>query len=152
MKSASKKKPEKIEYSADTEKYGSDGELTVKHFLEMLVSSEVAEFNQKVMNTSSDNPDKGYEYLDTVSVVGILSDEEIEERKASGKISFGAAYNRKIQDEKTALENALSCFRDGLVAVFADGKRYTEENEIIKLNEGSEVTLVRLSFLSGRMW
>ena len=55
-------------------------------------------------------------------------------------------------DEKRAVENALQCFDDGLVALFADGVRYTEREEKMELKQQSEVTFVRLTFLAGRMW
>lgn len=152
IKNASGKKLEKKEYNVEPEKYGSGNNLTVSQFIEMLVNTEVSSFNEKVMSTSSDDPDKGYEYLDSASVLRVLSEEEIEEGKSEGKISFGTMYNRKIQDEKAAFQNALVCFKDGMIALFADGKRYTDPDETIGLKEGSEITLVRLTFLSGRMW
>jgi hypothetical protein len=39
-----------------------------------------------------------------------------------------------------------------MVALFADGVRYTEREEKIALKELSEVTFIRLTFLAGRMW
>ena len=59
--------------------------------------------------------------------------------------------SRKADEEK-AVENALQCFDDGMVALFADGVRYTEREEKIALKELSEVTFIRLTFLAGRMW
>ena len=61
------------------------------------------------------------------------------------------AAGRKADEEK-AVENALQCFDDGMVALFADGVRYTEREEKIALKELSEVTFIRLTFLAGRMW
>ena len=55
-------------------------------------------------------------------------------------------------DEGKAVANALQCFDDGMVALFADGVRYTERSERIALGEQSEVTFIRLTFLAGRMW
>ena len=51
-----------------------------------------------------------------------------------------------------AVKAALKCFEDGMVALFADGVRYSEPGQTIPLREGSEVTFVRLTFLAGRMW
>ena len=59
--------------------------------------------------------------------------------------------DRKANAEK-AVKNALQCFDDGIVALFADGARYTDRKEQIPLKEQSEVTFVRLTFLAGRMW
>ena len=70
----------------------------------------------------------------------------------SGKVAYGDSVNDKKADEEAAVRNALQCFDDGMVALFADGVRYTKQDEVIPLKEQSEVTFVRLVFLAGRMW
>ena len=55
-------------------------------------------------------------------------------------------------DEGKAIANALQCFDDGMVALFADGVRYNGRSERIDLRDRSEVTFIRLTFLAGRMW
>ena len=59
--------------------------------------------------------------------------------------------DRKADEEK-AVVNALQCFDDGIVALFADGVRYQKREERLPLKDQSEVTFIRLTFLAGRMW
>ena len=71
---------------------------------------------------------------------------------ASGKVSYGEPMDDRKADPEAAVKNALQCFDDGMVALFADGVRYTKKEEMIPLKDRSEVTFVRLVFLAGRMW
>ena len=79
-------------------------------------------------------------------------EEKLENMAAHGKVAYGDMPNDKKADEEEAVQNALLCFDDGLVALFADGVRYTGREDVIPLREQSEVTFVRLVFLAGRMW
>ena len=79
-------------------------------------------------------------------------EEMLEDLAVTGKVAYGDSANDKRADEEKAVENALQCFDDGMVALFADGVRYTRREDVIPLKEESEVTFVRLVFLAGRMW
>ena len=81
-----------------------------------------------------------------------LSNEEIEEEALSSKISFGVRYNENHPDETKAIENALQCFEDGMVALFINGRQYEDIDEEISLKENDEISFIRLTFLAGRMW
>ena len=70
----------------------------------------------------------------------------------AGKVSYGEPMDDRKADAEKAVLNALQCFDDGIVALFADGVRYTRREEEIPLKDQSEVTFVRLTFLAGRMW
>ena len=70
----------------------------------------------------------------------------------AGKVSYGEPMDDRKADAEKAVLNALQCFDDGIVALFADGVRYTRREEKIPLKDQSEVTFVRLTFLAGRMW
>lgn len=70
----------------------------------------------------------------------------------AGKVSYGDPLDDRKADAEKAVLNALQCFDDGIVALFADGVRYSRREEQIPLKEQSEVTFVRLTFLAGRMW
>ena len=70
----------------------------------------------------------------------------------AGKVSYGEPMDDSKADAEKAVLNALQCFDDGIVALFADGVRYTRREEEIPLKDQSEVTFVRLTFLAGRMW
>ena len=70
----------------------------------------------------------------------------------AGKVSYGEPMDDRKADAEKAVLNALQYFDDGIVALFADGVRYTRREEKIPLKDQSEVTFVRLTFLAGRMW
>ena len=70
----------------------------------------------------------------------------------AGKVTYGDSMDDRKADAEKAVLNALQCFDDGIVALFADGVRYTRREKQIPLKDQSEVTFVRLTFLAGRMW
>lgn len=82
----------------------------------------------------------------------VCSQEEIEQKAASGKIDFGVLKSSADVTEKQAVETALQAFEDGLVVVFIDGIRYENVDEKIELMGTETVTFVRLTMLTGRIW
>lgn len=85
-------------------------------------------------------------------LLSVLTGQEIEEKSASGKIGFGILYGKNNPSLEKSVQTALQCFADGMVALFVDGKQVTELEEELMLQEGSELTFVRLIPLAGRMW
>lgn len=114
-----------------------DSVSTVGELLKSLVEIEVERYNQK-------NAD------DTLVI--FLTMAQIEERAMSGKVGFGRVYSDKKQDLEKAVENALQCYQDGLVRVFRNEQELERLEETVHFESGDEITLIRLTFLSGRMW
>ena len=114
-----------------------DGPMTVEEFLAETVRQNVREYNEK--------KDKG-------EILRLFSSEVLEDKAAGGKVAYGDPMDDRKADEGKAVANALQCFDDGMVALFADGVRYTERSEQMALKDQSEVTFIRLTFLAGRMW
>ena len=85
-------------------------------------------------------------------ILKALSNEEIEEKAREHKISFGIHYNEGKTDETKAIENALQCFEDRMVALFINDRQYEELSDFIELKEEDTLTFIRLTFLAGRMW
>lgn len=85
-------------------------------------------------------------------ILQVFSKKELEDQAASGKAGFGVNYGNSHAEETAAVKNALQCFEDGIVAVFADGVRLERLEDAVELKDGSEVTFVRLTMLAGRMW
>lgn len=122
-----------------------DRPMTVGDFLAETVRQNVREYNER----------KDAEELLRLFLrekEGESLEEKLEDLAVTGKVAYGDSANDKRADEETAVENALQCFDDGMVALFADGVRYTRREDLIPLKEESEVTFVRLVFLAGRMW
>ena len=76
----------------------------------------------------------------------------MEDQAEAGKISFGRIYSDKKADEAKAAENAVQCFEDGLVRVFQEGQELTGLEDPLHIQEGDCFTLIRLTFLAGRLW
>ena len=133
VKGASRKKAQirKIIYEYPDRTY------TVSGFLSETVRICLGQYNEK---------------RDAGEILRLFSMEEMEDMAVSGRVSAGDPLDRKKADEKKAVSDALLAFEDGLIALFADGKRYEDMEEIMPLHDGSEVTFVRLTFLAGRMW
>lgn len=81
-----------------------------------------------------------------------ISDEEISQMSQIGKIAFGINYGGKEADEEEALKNALLSYKDGLFRIFIGEEEAGGLDDKISLAENSEVTFIKLTMLSGRMW
>ncbi len=114
-----------------------DADMTLRDFLTETVIITVRDYNKGKASEE---------------VLRSLSAEEISNQATAGKVAFGIHYGRNKADEQKAVDNALQCFQDGMIAVFADGERFEALEDRIPLKENSEVTFVRLTFLAGRMW
>ncbi|MBC5633036.1 hypothetical protein [Parabacteroides hominis] len=102
-----------------------------------IVALQVQEYNQR---------------LEQSELLKYLTDEEIQAKATAGKISFDINYNGMAADTEKAVRNALQSFEDGIFRIFADGKELESLQEPVSLQEGSELTFVRLTMLAGRMW
>lgn len=111
--------------------------MTVEAFLTETVRQNVREYNER---------------KEAGEILRLFSADVIKEKAESGKVSYGDPMDERKADAEKAVETALQCFDDGIVALFADGVRYTERAQQMNLSEHSEVTFIRLTFLAGRMW
>ena len=80
------------------------------------------------------------------------AEQALENMAAEGRVRYGRFPDGKKADVNKAVADALLAFDDGLAALFADGVRYEDRAAVLPLQEDSEVTFVRLTFLAGRMW
>ena len=146
VKGASRKKAAIVQMTCDY----PDRQMTVEEFLEETVRQNVRDYNARkdaaeILRLFSNEGGKNRPLNEQF-------EEHIQNSAASGKVAYGDPMDGRKADEEKAVENALQCFDDGMVALFADGVRYTEREEKIALKELSEVTFIRLTFLAGRMW
>lgn len=146
VKGASRKKAAIVQMTCDY----PDRQMTVEEFLEETVRQNVREYNARkdaaeILRLFSNEGGKNRPLNEQF-------EEHIQNSAASGKVAYGDPMDSRKADEEKAVENALQCFDDGMVALFADGVRYTEREEKMALKELSEVTFIRLTFLAGRMW
>lgn len=90
--------------------------------------------------------------MEASDLLSYMTKDEIDDRAAAGKVSFGVNYGEHKADLRKAQENALQCFEDGIYRIFLDGKSLEDLDEIISIGEDSVFTFVRLTMLAGRMW
>ena len=133
MKTAGKRRPvlENVPYEIN------DTTKTLRELLTELVNIEVERYNAKGVD---------------VQLIPFLSEEELKEQATVGKVGFGRIYSDKKADVEKAVENAIQCFEDGMVRVFCGERELTELDGETGLKEGDELTFIRLTFLTGRMW
>lgn len=110
---------------------------TVKELIAASVHTCVEDYNGRVRKGESASP---------------LSEEEILGMSEIGKIAFGINYGGKEANEEEAVQNALLSYEDGLYRIFIGENEAGNLEDKIDLGENSEVTFIRLTMLSGRMW
>ena len=115
----------------------SRDEMTVRELIEETVLYSVSDYNKR---------------RESGELLRALLPQEIEDRAAEGKVSFGVIYGEKNADPKKAADDALQAFSDGVAAVFADERRLESLDEILNLREIKSLTFVKLVMLAGRMW
>lgn len=82
-----------------------------------------------------------------------LTNAQISDGAAAGKVAFGTDYNGKVQDLAAAVENAHQCFVDSIYRIFVNGEELEDALDApVLLKENDEITFVRLTMLAGRMW
>lgn len=114
-----------------------DGITDVKGLIEATVAWCVRDYNQRRENGE---------------LLTALTAQEIEDKATQGKVSFGVNYGGKDADPVKAAADALEAFTDGIVVIFADGKKLASPDEGIDIQTIQELTFVRLTMLAGRMW
>lgn len=81
-----------------------------------------------------------------------LTSEQIADMSEIGKIAFGINYGEKLPNKVKAVETAYRAYEDGIFRVFIGENEAGEIDSPVNIDEGSEVTFIRLVMLSGRMW
>lgn len=110
---------------------------TLRELLEYVVTANVKLFN----NRNREGVFLSY-----------LTNNEIENQLAFGKVAFNEKYNLTNQDLKQAIENAYLSFQDGIYRVLIGRKEIVDLDEQIELNEEDTLTFIRLTMLTGRLW
>lgn len=110
---------------------------TVRELIIQMVTACVQDYNARM---------ESQELLKNLSLA------DMEEQAAAGKISFGVNYGEKKAKKEQAVANALQCFEDGIYRIFCGMEQLQNLDDSIELTEGCELTFIRLTMLTGRMW
>lgn len=117
--------------------------FTVYDLLRTIVTNQVSLFNNRLESNIDD---------DRPNLLTYLSLENIENQSASGKISFNLDYRQQKQEVKSAFDNVLAAFNDGLFCIFLNDNELSSLETPINLQENDKLTFIRLTMLSGRIW
>ena len=107
--------------------------VNVQGLIEAIVSWQVCEYNERLQQSE---------------VLKYLTQEEVENKTASGKVGFAG----KPAAEVEAITNALQSYEDGIFRIFMDDTEAGDLSSPIQLKEESTLTFIRLAMLSGRLW
>ena len=114
-----------------------DDVASLRELLTAIVQKEVDLYNSKQPDTQ---------------LIPYLTQQELNDQAEAGKVSFGRIYADKKADSRKAVANALQCWEDGLVRVFMNNEELTQLDAPLVIPDGAVFTLIRLTFLAGRMW
>ena len=120
-----------------TEYVVPEGIVSLRMLLTAIVEREVDFYNQKETD---------------VQMIPFLTQDQLDNQAATGKVSFGRIYSEKKADAPKAVANAIQCWEDGLVRVFQNDTELTTLDDPIEIRENDVFTFLRLTFLAGSMW
>ena len=110
------------------------GPITLRELITRVVRSEVSAFEKR---------ERARRF------VRVLSDREISEAAARGKIDSGGRAPTGPVDNDAAVGAALQGFEDGLYLVILDGEEQRDLDRQVYVNAESRMVFLRLTFLAG---
>jgi hypothetical protein len=108
---------------------------TLQALITAVVTQQVAAYNAKTLEKP---------------LIDFLTENQISDAAATGKVGFGAIYNDKKADLDKAIKVAIEAHIDGLFAVAVDDKIVEKLDDSIVLHQNSVVSFIRLTLLIGR--
>ncbi|RPD96702.1 hypothetical protein EGM88_10100 [Aureibaculum marinum] len=109
----------------------------LKMLLTACVKQQVNTFNKK---------------RESIILLNFLSPSAIQEQSETGKIGFGDIDNKNLADIDKSIENVLIGFENGLFLVFINNNEITSLNQEINLKPKDEISIIRMTFLTGTYW
>ena len=117
---------------------GDDGDggggITLRDLITRVVRAEVSAFDKREQARR---------------LIRVLSDTEIADGAARGKVDSGGRQPTGPVDEGHAIGGALQGFEDGLYLVILDGVEQRELDKQVYLSPDSRLVFLRLTFLAG---
>jgi hypothetical protein len=110
------------------------GPITLRELITRVVRSEVSAFEKRERARR---------------LVRVLSDREISEAAARGKIDSGGRAPTGPVDADAAVGAALQGFEDGLYLVILDGEEQRDLDAQVYVKAESRMVFLRLTFLAG---
>ena len=113
---------------------GGDDELTLRALITRVVLGEVAAFDERQRQRR---------------LMRVLSQTELSDGAAAGKIDPGGHTTSPVADPEAAVGAALQGFEDGLYLVVLDGVEQHNLDAQVYPKDSSTLVFVRLTFLAG---
>lgn len=110
------------------------GPITLRELITRVVRSEVSAFERRERARR---------------LVRVLSDHDISEGAARGKVDSGGRAPTGPVDEEAAVGAALQGFEDGLYLVILDGEEQRDLDRQVYVKAESRMVFLRLTFLAG---
>lgn len=110
------------------------GPLTLRELITRVVRSEVSAFEKRERARR---------------LIRVLSDQEISDGAAKGKIDSGGRMPSGTVDSEAAIGAALQGFEDGLYLVILDGEEQRDLDRQVYVTAESRMVFLRLTFLAG---
>jgi hypothetical protein len=114
---------------------------TLRSLIIAVVAQQVGTYNVETRHALS---------LPDAPIINFLTETQIDDAAATGKVGFGAIYHDKKADLNKAIQVALKAYIDGLLAVAIDDKIVEKLDDFIVLKEKTVITFIRLTLLIGR--
>lgn len=123
---------------------------SVRELIEAVVTSEVEAYNHRLETAGECVREDAFPREG--ELLKYLTREEIQDQAGKGKISFGAVYGEKPAELKSAIDNAVQSFEDGIYRIFLDNRPLEFLDERLKITGENVFTFVKMTMLTGRMW
>lgn len=108
---------------------------TLQALIAAVVAQQVAAYNAKTLEKP---------------LIDFLTEHQIDDHAATGKVGFQTIYNDKKADVEKAIKVATEAHIDGLFVVAIDDKIVEKLDDTVVLNDNSALTFLRLTLLIGR--
>jgi hypothetical protein len=109
-------------------------EPTLQELIIAIVTQQVEAYNAKELERP---------------MVDFLTQTQIEDAAAVGKVGFGSIYHDKKANLPKAIQNAIEAHIDGLFVVAANDKVVKELSDVVVLDKNTVLTFVKLTLLAG---
>jgi hypothetical protein len=133
VKSVGKRKP----FLTKKEYILSSAPNTLRELITEIVAHHVREYNERAEESQ---------------LIAFLSEEEISTKATQGKVGFGSKYDDRQANKEASIQTALLAFEDGLYRVFMHEEEVSELSSKIDIQDGDDITFIKFTMLSGRLW
>ncbi len=107
---------------------------TLRHLITRIVQAEVAAFRER---------------QEQRRLTRFLTQEQIEQAAARGKVEMGGSDLDQPVDTGEAVRTALQAFEDGIYLVIVDGEQQMSLDAPVHVQDHSRISFIRLVMLAG---